>query len=105
VRRTAYWDLAPEIPGYDDPLQIMHLMFGKLPLLDHSEHSLAVRRPAAHAFALLTEHLDGAREVRRVVADGALTAGAAGAAGRGRTPAGRLVAVDVVPGPCCGHVR
>src|SRR5262249_23048566 len=35
VRRTAYWDLGPEVPDWADPLQIMHLMIGKLPLLDY----------------------------------------------------------------------
>ena len=35
VRRTAYWNLAPEYPGPVDHLQMMHLMIGKLPLLGY----------------------------------------------------------------------
>jgi hypothetical protein len=33
VRRTVCWNLAPDIPGYEDPLSVMDLLFGKLPLL------------------------------------------------------------------------
>jgi hypothetical protein len=28
VRRTLCWNLAPEIPGYQNPLSIMDLLFG-----------------------------------------------------------------------------
>jgi hypothetical protein len=67
VRRTAYWNLAPEVPGAAaDPHHIMHLMFGKLVLLDYEDHSLSHRYPAANTFALLTEHLAGAQSVTRV---------------------------------------
>ncbi|MBP2703032.1 hypothetical protein JOL79_04355 [Microbispora sp. RL4-1S] len=70
VRRTAYWNLAPEVPGPVDPRQIMALMFGKLPLLDYSGGALGVRRPAADAFALLAGQLDGVRRVTRVEVPG-----------------------------------
>lgn len=67
VHRTAYWNLAPEIPGAgDDPYQMMHLMFGKLPLLDYEDGALLRRYPAAETFALLAEHLAGTRRVTRV---------------------------------------
>ena len=66
VRRTAYWDLAPEIPDWTDPLQIMHVMFGKLSLLDYQDGSLSHRYPAADAFALLARHLAGAESVTRL---------------------------------------
>ena len=34
VRRTVCWNLAPDIPGYENPLSIMDLLFGKLVLMD-----------------------------------------------------------------------
>ncbi|WP_030505894.1 hypothetical protein [Microbispora rosea] len=66
VRRTLYWNLAPEVPGPADPLQIMHLMFGKLAMLGYRDGELAVRHPAADTFALLAAQLAGARRVTRV---------------------------------------
>jgi len=68
VRRTAYWNLAPEHPGPVDHLQMMHLMIGKLPLLGYCDGELAVRHPAADSFALLAEKTAGARAVSRVPA-------------------------------------
>ncbi|GAA0386787.1 hypothetical protein GCM10009530_42270 [Microbispora corallina] len=70
VRRTVYWNLAPEVPGPLDPRQVMHLMFGKLVLLDYEGTTLGVRRPAAGAFALLAERLAGVRRVRRAETPG-----------------------------------
>jgi hypothetical protein len=35
VRRTVCWNLAPEIPGYENALSIMDLLFGKFALLDY----------------------------------------------------------------------
>lgn len=69
VRRTAYWNLAPEYPGPVDHLQMMHLMIGKLPLLGYRDGELAVRHPAAETFALLAEKMTGARAVSRIMAD------------------------------------
>ncbi|WP_405086627.1 hypothetical protein [Microbispora sp. NBC_01389] len=66
VRRTLYWNLAPEVPGPADPLQIMHLMFGKLAMLGYRGGELAVRHPAAGTFALLAAQLAGAGRVTRV---------------------------------------
>jgi hypothetical protein len=66
VRRTAYWNLAPEYPGPVDHLQMMHLLIGKLPLLGYRDGDLAVRHPAAETFALLAEKMAGARSVARV---------------------------------------
>jgi hypothetical protein len=73
VHRTAYWNLAPEYPGPVDPLQMMHLMIGKLPLLGYREGQLSVRHPAADAFALLARQLASARAVRKTEADGPAT--------------------------------
>jgi len=69
VRRTAYWDLGPEVPDWADPLKMMHVLIGKLPLLDYRNGTLAVRHPAAEAFAMLADQLDGVRSVIRVEVD------------------------------------
>ena len=63
VRRTAYWNLAPEAPGPADHRQMMALLIGKLPLLDYGDRELTVRHQAATAFALLASQLAGATEV------------------------------------------
>jgi hypothetical protein len=65
VHRTAYWNLGPEYPGPVDHHQMMHLMIGKLPLLGYTGGELAVRHPAADAFARLAGHLAGAQAVRQ----------------------------------------
>jgi hypothetical protein len=52
VRRTVCWNLAPEIPGYENPLSIMDLMFGKFALLGYDGSQLRIRHPSANAFAL-----------------------------------------------------
>jgi hypothetical protein len=70
VRRTAYWNLAPEYPGPADHLQMMHLLIGKLPLLGYRDGAPGGRHPAADTFALIAEQLDGARTVTRVPAVG-----------------------------------
>ncbi|WP_405148621.1 hypothetical protein OG589_11745 [Sphaerisporangium sp. NBC_01403] len=70
VRRTAYWNLAHEVPGPVDHLQMMHLMFGKLPLMDYRGTALDARNPAGDTFALMAGQLAGVRNVTRVeVAD------------------------------------
>jgi hypothetical protein len=66
IRRTNYWNLAPEVPGPVDPYMIMHLLFGKLPLLDYRGTSLEYRHPEAKCFALLADHLTGAERVTRI---------------------------------------
>ncbi|MFF4591716.1 hypothetical protein [Amycolatopsis sp. NPDC001319] len=81
IRRTAYWNLAPEVPGPVDPLQMMHLLFGKLPLLGYHGRSLAVRRPMADTFSLVAEQLAGAERVSRM--DTEVPAYAVERAGRG----------------------
>ncbi|HEV8222457.1 MAG TPA: hypothetical protein VGQ05_19470 [Streptosporangiaceae bacterium] len=65
VRRTAYWNLAPEAPGPADHRQMMSLLIGKLPLMEYGGRELTVRLPAAGTFALLTRQLAGATEVTR----------------------------------------
>lgn len=71
VRRTAYWNLAPEVPNANaDPYHVMHLLFGKLVLLDYEGEVLGHRYPAADTFVLLAEQLAGVREVTRVEVPG-----------------------------------
>jgi hypothetical protein len=59
VRRTVCWNLAPDIPGYENPLSIMDLLFGKLALLGYEDGELRHRYPSADTFALLAERLAG----------------------------------------------
>jgi hypothetical protein len=70
VRRTVCWNLAPDIPGYEDPLSVMDLLFGKFPLLGYEGAELAVRHPAAETFTLLADQLAGTERVRRVETPG-----------------------------------
>jgi hypothetical protein len=73
VRRTAYWSLAPEVPGAGDPYQLMYLLIGKLPLLDHRDGGLRHRHPAADTFALMAGQLAGAWTATRVPVAGVPT--------------------------------
>ena len=66
VRRTACWNLAPDIPGYENPLSIMDLLFGKLALMDYQGAELRHRHPAAETFALLADQLAGVDRVTRL---------------------------------------
>jgi hypothetical protein len=66
VRRTACWNLAPEAPGFRNPLSMPDLLFGKFSLLDYDDSGeLSRRYPAADAFALLARQLAGTRTVTR----------------------------------------
>jgi hypothetical protein len=66
VRRTVCWNLAPEIAGYQNPLSIMDLLFGKLALLDYEGTELRRRYPSAETFALLAGQLADVESVNRV---------------------------------------
>lgn len=67
VRRTVCWNLGPEVPNYDDPLQMMHLLFSTFALLGYDEAGLLrVRHPTAEAFCRLAGLLEGATAVHRV---------------------------------------
>ncbi|MFJ6569487.1 hypothetical protein ACIQNU_18880 [Streptomyces sp. NPDC091292] len=66
VTRTVCWNLAPEVPGYADPLNLMGFLFGKLALMDYEGRALTARRPSAETFALLADHLEGATSVCRL---------------------------------------
>lgn len=64
--RTAYWNLAPEVPGPTDPYMLMHLLVARYPLMDYVGTRIAQRLPAADTFALLASELDGVEQVERV---------------------------------------
>jgi hypothetical protein len=66
VRRAACWNLAPDIPGYENPLSIMDLLFGKLVLMDYEGTGLRHRYPSAETFALLADQLAGVDSVTRL---------------------------------------
>jgi hypothetical protein len=66
VRRTVCWNLAPEIPSYQNPLSIMDLLFGKLALLDFEGTELDRRYASAETFALLAGQLADVESVNRV---------------------------------------
>ena len=66
VRRTACWNLAPDVPGYENPLSVMDLLFGKLALLDYEGTELGRRHPSAEAFALVARQLAGVERVTRL---------------------------------------
>jgi hypothetical protein len=70
VRRTVCWNLAPDIPGYENPLSVMDLLFGKLALLDYEGAELSHRHPAADTFALLAGELAGVDSVVRIEVPG-----------------------------------
>ena len=59
VRRTVCWNLAPDIPGFENSLSIMDLLFGKLVLMDYEGAELRHRHPSAETFALLADQLAG----------------------------------------------
>ena len=66
VRRTVCWSLAPDIPGYENPLSVMDLLFGRLALLDYEGAELSHHHPAADTFALLAGELAGVDSVVRI---------------------------------------
>ncbi|MFD3417759.1 hypothetical protein [Streptomyces decoyicus] len=70
VTRTVCWNLAPEIPGYRDRLNMMGFLFGKLALMDYDGTGLTRRHPTADTFSLLAACLDGTTHVRRIDVEG-----------------------------------
>jgi hypothetical protein len=66
VRRTVCWNLAPEIPGYENHLSVMDLLFGKFALMGYEGAELSRRHPAADTFALLAGQLAGVERVVRI---------------------------------------
>ncbi len=78
IRRTWYWNLAPEVAAEVDPRQLMHLMFGKFVLMGYEHGTISRRYPAADTFALLSEQLAGATAVHRISVGAPVRAGGEG---------------------------
>ena len=53
VRRTVCWNLAPDVPNYEDPLSVMDLLFGKLPLMAYDGTELRRRRRSRRGVRLV----------------------------------------------------
>ena len=70
VRRTICWNLAPEVPGYENHLSMMDLLFGKFALMDYEGAELSRRHPAADTFALVAGHLTDVDSVVRIEVPG-----------------------------------
>jgi hypothetical protein len=74
VRLTLCWNLAPEVPNYRDPYNLMGFLSDKLALMDFEGTKLSKLEPAAHTFKLLAAMMRGATEVRRLPAGDGVTA-------------------------------
>lgn len=66
VAVTCYWQLAPEIPDYSDPLNPLGLISARLPLLDFEDGQLVDAQPAAATFRMLAAALQDAVAVQRI---------------------------------------
>lgn len=69
VTRTMCWNLAPEVPNYRDPYNLMGFLSDKLALMDFEGTSLSRVEPAGNTFRLLADALRGATEVRRLATE------------------------------------
>ena len=69
VRLTLAWNLAPEVPNYRDPLNMMGFLSDKLALMDYHDGELTRREPAAETFARFAELMSDATDVRRLETD------------------------------------
>ena len=69
VDTLACWNLAPEVGDYSDPLNIMDLMFGTLPLMDYRDGRIAAPHPEAETHRLVATRLTDARSVEHVGSD------------------------------------
>jgi hypothetical protein len=66
VNLTLAWNLAPEVPNYRDPFNMMGFLSDKLALMAYQHDELSKREPAAETFARFATLMDGATAVRRV---------------------------------------
>ncbi len=69
VTLTLAWNLAPEVPDYRDPFNLMGFLSDKLALMDYQHGEIARREPAAEAFARFAELMSDATDVRRIDTD------------------------------------
>src|SRR3569832_1110577 len=64
--RTMCWNLAPEVPNYRDPYNMMGFLSDKLALMDFEGTTLSQIEPDGQAFRLFGEAMRGATSVRRL---------------------------------------
>ena len=83
VSRTMCWNLAPEVPNYRDPFNLMGFLSDKLALMDFDGTSLSKVEPAGHSFWRLATALRGATRVHRLESEPGIVAIAAERGGRG----------------------
>ncbi len=83
VTRTLCWDLAPEVPNYRDPFNLMGFLSDKLALMDFDGTVLKKREPAAETFRRLASALEGAVKARRLEVRSGVVSVAVDRAGRG----------------------
>ena len=69
VNLTLAWNLAPEVPNYRDPFNMMGFLSDKLALMSFQHEELSRREPAADTFARFSRLMEGATAVRRVDTD------------------------------------
>lgn len=69
VTLTLAWNLAPEVPNYRDPFNLMGFLSDKLALMSYQHDELVKREPAAETFARFTELMSDATAVRRIETD------------------------------------
>lgn len=74
VTRTMCWNLAPEVPNYRDPYNLMGFLSDKLALMDFEEAALSRVEAAGRTFRLLADALRGAISVRRVESEAGIVA-------------------------------
>jgi hypothetical protein len=66
VTRTLCWNLAPEVPNYRDPFNLMGFLSDKLALMDFEFGAIGKREPPADSFRLLADMLADATTVTRL---------------------------------------
>ena len=69
VTLTLTWNLAPEVPNYRDPYNLMGFLSDKLALMGYQHDEIARREPAAETFARFAELMSDAIAVRRIETD------------------------------------
>jgi hypothetical protein len=66
VTLTMCWNLAPEVPNYRDPFNLMGFLSDKLALMDFEGGALGKVEPAGEAFRRLAAAMQGATSVARL---------------------------------------
>lgn len=74
VRLTLCWNLAPEVPNYRDPYNLMGFLSDKLTLMDFEGTALSKIEPAGQAFKRFAALMQGATAVRRLFAEPGIVA-------------------------------